>query len=82
MPRSLVRRGSSGGVSGVHRVPIDPRKKEPEETVQSRLIHFNFLLFPSLVHYLTQPHLVLSSGPLFTFFLNFLLFIIIFLNFW
>ena len=70
MPRSMVRRGSGGGFSGVHRVPIDPREEEPEETVQSRLIHFNFLLCPSLVRYLTQPHLVLSSGPLFTFFLK------------
>ena len=73
MPRSLVQRGFGSGVSGVHRVPIDPRE-EPEETIQSRLIHFNFLLCLSLVYYLTQPHLVLSLGPLFTFFLNFLLF--------
>ena len=73
MPRSLVQHGFGGGV-GVRRVPINPREEEPEETIQSRLIHFNFLLCPSLVHYLTQPHLVLSSGPLFTFFLKKILF--------
>jgi hypothetical protein len=62
LPVDMVQPGSGGGVGSVRGVLSIPREEEPEEALQSWLLHFNFLLCPSLVRHCLQPLLVLSSG--------------------